>query len=234
MSASELPLPTPEVSSDRVSHSQVRTLALMVMTVGGLYLCYRMALPFVPALAWALALALLLVPVQRWLESKLHSPGLAAGILVLLAGLVVVFPAMLIGDRMIAEASSGAKAIAATVESGEWRANLQAYPMLAIAADWVGRQFDLPDTINAITSRLTGTVASLARQSVLQIIGMVLTLYMLLFFCAIAAASLRSSRRCRRYPEPTPLACLAMSTTRCMQPCTARWLSHWCRGLWED
>jgi predicted PurR-regulated permease PerM len=182
MSASELPLPTPEVSNDRVSHSQVRTLVLMVMTVGGLYLCYRMALPFVPALAWALALALLLVPVQRWLESKLHSPGLAAGILVLLAGLVVVFPAMLIGDRMIAEASSGAKTIAATVESGEWRANLQAYPMLATAADWVERQFDLPDTINAITSRLTGTVASLARQSVLQIIGMVLTLYMLFFF----------------------------------------------------
>ncbi len=182
MSASERPLPTPEDSSDWGSRSQVRGLVLMVMTVGGIYLCYRMALPFLPALAWALALALLLVPVQRWLEPKLRSPGLAAGILVILVGVVVLFPAMLVGDRMIAEAASGADAINAMTASGQWRHNLQAYPMLAPAAEWVERQFDLPDTVNAITSWLTGTVASLARESVLQVIGMVLTLYLLFYF----------------------------------------------------
>ncbi len=154
----------------------------MAMTVGGLYLCYRMALPFLPALAWALALSLLLVPLQRRLETKLRSPGLAAGILVVLAGVMVVFPAMLIGDRMIAEAASGADAIAATVDSGQWRRDLHEYPLLAPAAGWVERQFDLPDTVNAITSWFTGSVASLARESLLQVIGIVLTLYMLFFF----------------------------------------------------
>ncbi|MEO5961883.1 MAG: AI-2E family transporter [Thermomonas sp.] len=180
--ASDQLAPHAEDSGDWGSRRQVRALVLLAMTVGFLYLCYRMALPFLPALAWALALALLLVPLQRWLEPKLRSTGLAAGVLVLLAGLVVVFPAMLIGDRMIAEASSGAEAIAATVDSGEWRGKLQKYPMLAPAAVWVERQFDLPDTVNAITSWLTSTVASLARESVLQVIGMVLTLYMLFFF----------------------------------------------------
>ena len=182
MSASEPSLPPSEESSDWGSRSQVRALVLVAMTVGGLYLCYRMSLPFLPALVWALALALLLVPVQRWLEQKLRSPALAAGILVLLAGLMVVFPAVLIGDRMIAEAANGAKAIAATVESGEWRSNLQKYPTLAPAVDWVEGQFNLPDTVNAITSRLTRSVASLARESVRQVIGMVLTLYLLFYF----------------------------------------------------
>lgn len=181
MSASE-PSPPPEDSSGWGSRSQVHALVLMAMTAGGLYLCYRMALPFLPALAWALALALLLVPVQRWLERKLRSPGLAAGILVLLAGLMVVFPVMLIGDRMIAEAASGANAVAAAIDSGEWRRDLQAYPLLAPAIDWVERQFDLPDTVNAITSWITGAFASLARESVLQVIGMVLTLYLLFYF----------------------------------------------------
>lgn len=154
----------------------------MALTVAGLYLCYRMALPFLPALAWALALALLLAPLQRWLERNLRSPGISAGILVLLAGLVVLFPAMLVGDRMIAEAAGGADAINAMTASGQWRSNLQAYPMLAPAAEWVERQFDLPDTVSAITSWLTGAVASMARESVVQLIGLVLTLYLLFFF----------------------------------------------------
>ena len=182
MSAVEPPQPPPEESSDRGSRTQVRALVLMAMTVGGLYLCYRMALPFVPALAWALALALLLVPVQRWLEVKLRSRGAAAGSLVLVAGVVVLFPAMLVIDRMIAEASSGASAINAMTASGQWRVNLEAYPLLARVADWVEGQFDLPDTVSAITSWLTGTIASMARESLVQIIGMVLTLYLLFYF----------------------------------------------------
>ena len=182
MSASDPLLPPDEDASDWGSRSQVRALVLMVMTVGGLYLCYRMALPFLPALAWALALALLLVPVQRWLEPRLRSRGLAAGILVLLVGVGLLMPAMLVGDRMIAEAASGANAINAMTSSGQWRDNLEAYPMLAPAANWVERQFDLPDTVNAITSWLTSAVASLARESVVQVIGMVLTLYLLFYF----------------------------------------------------
>ena len=182
MSASEPPLPSPEESSDRGSRIQVRALVLMAMTVGGLYLCYRMALPFLPALAWALALALLLVPMQRWLESKVRSPGLAAGILVLVVGVVVLFPAMLVLDRMIAEASNAASTINAMTAPGQWRVKLAAYPLLAPAADWMERQFDLPDTVSAITSWLTGAVASMARESVVQLIGMVLTLYLLFYF----------------------------------------------------
>jgi predicted PurR-regulated permease PerM len=168
--------------NDWESRRHVHSLVLMAVTVAGLYFCLRMAAPFLPALAWALALAILLVPLQRWLEARLRSPGLAAGLLVLLVGLVVVLPAMLVGDRLLDEAAGGAAAISEAVESGQWRRNVEGYPMLAPAADWVERQFDLPDTVNAITSWLTGTVASLARESLLQVIGMVLTLYLLFFF----------------------------------------------------
>lgn len=181
-----------EVANDWGSRSHVHSLVLMAVTVGGLYLSYRMASPFLPAMAWALALAILLVPVQRWLEPKLRSPGLAAGTLVLLVGVGVVLPAVLVGDRLIDEAADGANAIAAMVESGQWRRNLEAHPLVTPAVDWVERQFDLPDTVNAMTSWLTGTVASLARASVLQLIGMVLTLYLLFFFLRDRRAILAS------------------------------------------
>ena len=40
---------------------------MLVATAFGIYICYLLAAPFVPALAWALALAVLFTPLQRWL-----------------------------------------------------------------------------------------------------------------------------------------------------------------------
>ena len=113
MTASEPSPPVREDSSDWDSRSHVHALVMMAATVVGLYLCYRMAAPFVPALAWALALAILLAPLQRRLEPKLRSPGLAAGVLVLLVGVVLVLPAMLVADHLIDEAYRGADALTA-------------------------------------------------------------------------------------------------------------------------
>lgn len=172
----------PDAVGDWGSRSHVHALVLMAVTVGGLYLCYRLTAPFLPAIAWALALALLLVPLQRWLEPRLRSPGVAAGILVLLVALVGLLPALLVGNHLIEEASGGADALRAMADSGRWRRSLEAYPLLAPAADWIERQFDVPDTVNAITSWMTGMVASLARESLLQMIGIVLTLYLLFYF----------------------------------------------------
>ncbi|MCY7354302.1 MAG: AI-2E family transporter [Lysobacter sp.] len=176
------------------SSSQMHALVLMALTLGGLYLCYRLASPFLPALAWALALAVLFAPAQRWLEAKLKYPSVAATINVLIVAVIVVLPATFIGDRLISEAISGAETITALVDSGQWRRNLEAYPLLAPAGHWIERQFDLPGMVNNVTAWLTNTAASLARESVLQLIGVVLTFYMLFYFLRDRRAILRLLR----------------------------------------
>ena len=100
----------------------------MAATALGLYLCYLMALPFVPALTWALALAVLFMPVHRWLESTVKHPNLAASVSVLVIGLIVVVPATFMGQRLVSEAVTGADTIRARVESGEWQRALDGYP----------------------------------------------------------------------------------------------------------
>lgn len=192
MSGSDSPVSSPGDPGDWSSPAHIHSLVLMAVTLGALYLCYRMALPFLPALAWALAFALLLAPVQRWLEAKLRSPGVVAGTMVLLTGVGVLFPAMLVADRLVDEVARGGGAISAMLESGQWRRSVSAYPLLARAADWVEAQFDLPETANAMTSWLTGIMASLARESLLQVIGMVLTLYLLFYFLRDRRAILAS------------------------------------------
>lgn len=90
MSASDTSESSPEDPGNWSSPAHIHSLVLMAVTLVALYLCYRMALPFLPALAWALAFALLLAPAQRWPEPMLRSAGVAAGVLVLLAGVGVV------------------------------------------------------------------------------------------------------------------------------------------------
>ena len=52
MTAPEAPSRVPDDPGDWSSPGHIHSLVLMAVTVGGLYLCYRMALPFLPALAW--------------------------------------------------------------------------------------------------------------------------------------------------------------------------------------
>ena len=65
--------------NDWETTGHVRTLVVQGGPVAGVYLCYRMAVPFLPALTRALALAVVFAPIQRWLESKFKRPDAAAG-----------------------------------------------------------------------------------------------------------------------------------------------------------
>src|SRR5690242_14814156 len=90
----------PPIADSSIARSHVQTIVLLVATTLGIYVCYRMAAPFLPALAWALALAVLFTPLQRWLESKLKRIRLAAVLSVLVIGLIVVVGATFVGHRL--------------------------------------------------------------------------------------------------------------------------------------
>ena len=176
------------------SRSHIQTLVLMLATVGGIYLSYRLAAPFLPALVGALALAILFAPLNRWLESKVKYPNLAATICVLLVAVLVVVPAIFVAERIINEGASGAQTIKTMFESGQWRRALEAHPLIAPAGHWIERQFDLPGMINNANSWLTRAAASFVQGSLLQLLGVALTFYMLFYFLRDRSAALKSLR----------------------------------------
>ena len=183
---------TPDHSSDWASRRHVHLLALLAAIGLGLYLCYLMALPFVPALTWAAALAVLFMPVQRRLESALKHPNLAASVSVLAIGLIVVVPATFMGQRLVSEAVTGANSIRAHVESGEWQRALDGYPRVAPIARRIEQQIDLPGIISNIAAWLTNAIASLVTGSVIQAIGVLLTFYLLFYFLRDRRAVIQS------------------------------------------
>jgi len=52
----------------RVSRTSLRALLLGVGVLLVLYLCWRIVVPFLPALCWAFALALIGDPIYAWLD----------------------------------------------------------------------------------------------------------------------------------------------------------------------
>ncbi|HPX89368.1 MAG TPA: AI-2E family transporter [Methylophilaceae bacterium] len=160
----------------------VQTLVLMMVTVLGIYLCYKMALPFLAVVAWALTLAVLFTPLQNWLEAKFKRTGLAALISIFLIGLIVVIPALFVGQQLVIQAVKGSQIVEQKINSGEWRRSLEAQPQLAPIVDKVEKYVDLPGTLKSFTTWLGGVAGAIVKGSVYQVLGICLIFYMLFFF----------------------------------------------------
>lgn len=181
-------------ASDWGSPLHVRALVLIVVTGAGVYFCYLLAKPFFPALAGALALAVLFAPLHRQLESHVKHPNLAATISILVIAIIVVVPATFVADRIIGEATEVATTMKTMVETGEWRRAFEDHPRIAPIAHWIAQYFDVPGLVRTASSWLTNIAASFVRGSILQLIGVVLTFYMLFYFLRDQGVALDSFR----------------------------------------
>jgi predicted PurR-regulated permease PerM len=179
-------------ANEWASRVHVQTFVLMAATAFGLYVCYRLAEPFLPALVWALALAVLFVPLQRRLEAKIKRRTLATAVCVLVIGLIVVVPATFVAQRLVVQAARGAQLIEAKVNSGEWRQAIEAQPRLAPLAQKIERNIDLPGAVNSFANWLSGIARVIVTGSVTQLIGVCLTFYLLFFFLRDRRAALRA------------------------------------------
>lgn len=174
--------------------ARVRVFVRIVATALGSYICFRLAWPFLAPLVWALALAVLFTPLQRWLETKQKHRSLAAAISIMVVALVVALPATFVGERLLEEAAKGAEIIKTKVESGEWRRAVEAQPRLAPLADWIERKVDLPGAVKDLAAWLTSTAGSIVWGSVVQAIEFCLTFYLLFYFLRDRSAALQSLR----------------------------------------
>jgi predicted PurR-regulated permease PerM len=119
------------------------TLVLAAATGLAFYVCYRLALPFLPAVTWALALAVVAHPLHERIAGRIKSPDAAAGTAIALVAALVVTPGLFLLQLLVSQASRGAEALRAQVESGRLRAAVEGNPLLSRVAGWFGPDLDV-------------------------------------------------------------------------------------------
>lgn len=176
------------------THDLVRLAVLTVITVGGVYLCVRLAAPFLYSLVWALTLAVLFSPLQRRLESRLKSPGAAALFIALFIGLVAVLLFVFLAQQLMIQTTKGTEMLEARFQAGEWRHLLATHPRLSHLAETIQQQLDLPGLVKSLATWVSAAAGAIVKGSVYQVLGFGLTFYLLFFFLRDRRAMLQSLR----------------------------------------
>ena len=143
-----------------MSRERSLVLVLTVATALAFYVCYRLARPFLPALAWALALAVIAHPVHQWVARRVKSANLAAGLAVTLVAVVLIAPAVFVAQHLAHEVVAGAQTIKAGIEGGEWQARFESDKRLAPVLALVEGQIDLKGEIQRLASGITARISS--------------------------------------------------------------------------
>lgn len=120
--------------------TRVNVLALVLLAATGalLALAIAMMVPFLPGLAWGLALAILARPVHRCYCRVLGDNSKAALAMAVLVAIAVLLPSFLIADRIVHEVAGAARWVMDDAAVKQWETSIRQYPTVAQTLRWLG------------------------------------------------------------------------------------------------
>ena len=177
-----------------LTRERVAALALAAATALAFYVCYRLALPFLPAVTWAFALAVVAHPLHSRLARRLNRPSVAAGLSVAAAAFLVVTPAVFLVQQFVSQASRGAQALRAQAESGQLQAALEGNSHLSRVVGWSGSKIDVRAAAEWVTSSAGPYLPSVAGGTLRTLAQLVVTFFTLFYLLRDRRAITRAIR----------------------------------------
>ncbi|MCU1325756.1 MAG: putative permease [Bryobacterales bacterium] len=157
-------------------------VVLFIVTLLIVCLCLAIAAPFVPAITGAVALAVATRTPFAWLVRKTGRPGVAAALAVILVALLILGPALYLGQELVRQIIGAA----GKVQSGEATDYVQG---LVDRVPWLGRAIDqFSNAVNLrqaaqtagefVATRLQGVLSG-SLSTLTQVVLMLFTLFFL-------------------------------------------------------
>uniref|UniRef100_UPI0025C12FA8 AI-2E family transporter n=1 Tax=Bradyrhizobium sp. TaxID=376 RepID=UPI0025C12FA8 len=159
----------------------ISNIVLTLAVVGGLILCYFLAIPFLPAIIWSVTLGVLFSPLDARIRRSIRPASLSAAATVAIVALIVVVPGILVIGSLLNEAAKSVTVISPMLDAERWTQLLDNHPRLAPALRWINERLDLPDLVKASLSWVAGWSGSIVRASVEGAVGLLLTFYFLFY-----------------------------------------------------
>ncbi len=144
--------------AESLTRRPLQAKALIALAILMLALSAYLALPFVPALAWSAALAIVAHPLHRFLRRTTPNPNLAAGAAVFAIAACVIAPLLLIGDHLGRQLREELDRLGSLSPAQSWDRWLAGTPLAQSAFQSFNRYVDwraeLPKLVTALRDNL--------------------------------------------------------------------------------
>jgi predicted PurR-regulated permease PerM len=173
-------VPSPKVEGPLTTGRPLRPVALAGITFVLIVLCAYLAWPLLPAITWALALAIIAWPLHVWVSRQIRWPGVAAGISSLAVLVLVLGPFLFVSYKLAQEATSAAERMKTESAEGVLKDTMQKTPGLRKVNSWADRMnVDVDQQVRNVVTAYTKDASSIVQGSVDGIIQAVVALFIL-------------------------------------------------------
>ncbi len=176
------------------TRERLLTLVLAIATAAALYGCFRIVAPFIPALAFALALAIVTNRPYTWLRQRVKSDGAAAGIAIVLVALLLIGPASFLVSYLVGAGMDNIQSVRSGQATQNLRAALEREPHVASVYHWAENRFNLRQQGEQLAANLAGRLTGFLQGSLNVVTQLVITLFVLFFFYRDRQVALQSVR----------------------------------------
>jgi predicted PurR-regulated permease PerM len=164
------------------TRERIMVMVLAAITIFFFYLCYQLVLPFVPALTWAVAIAVVAYPLHEWMRRRLKSKSLGAAITVLLVTIVILGPAVFVVQQVTNDAAANIAKAKEMLAGGKWREIMENNAVLAPVAEWIDREVNVGEQVEKASSDILGGAKKVISGSIYVVTGLLITLFLLFYF----------------------------------------------------
>ena len=186
----------------RWSQERTQALILFFVTLVAVVLCIALVRPFLPAFAWAVALAVVAHPVHVGIRKVLPHRTLAAGASVVVVVVVMVVPAMLIALELTREAYVLSAQLTDEWTSAKWQAFLGGHPDFASLLDSLQIHFNPADARAKAASAAMGSgLPSFLSQLVEWVVQALIAFFLLFYFFRDQSRFIRAMERMVPLPK---------------------------------
>ena len=180
-----LPVPRtarPPTEPPWLTRERALVLVLVLLTLAIGVLCALVVAPFVPTLTWALTLAVIGHPVQRFIAARIASPAGAAALATAAVTLGVAVPMLIVGGLVAREAADAAATVRTLVAERSWEPVIAGSPMLQEAARYVEQNLQDGDLPQKIAQTVAGKAQGVIVGFGYALVGALITVFFLFYF----------------------------------------------------
>jgi predicted PurR-regulated permease PerM len=140
-----------------------------------------MAQPFLAAIAWAVALAVVTRPIALGLRRKGAGPALSASLTVTFVALLLLAPTVFVGYHLAREAAEAVQRLEDPAELARWQTVLKRYPRVEQAWNWTQENLDLRPQVTGFLQRLSQGIGGFLSGSLVTLVQLLLMLCVLFY-----------------------------------------------------